>query len=133
MFIPEPLATAVAALPPVLRERARALHKLVLLDGRTWLQVAADHAEALRVPLHAVLAGGKDRRPLPTAARRRAWWEIHEGMGRPIGPMAIGRPFGVYPNAVVYGLGQRKAELEREKAIGSASTPAPSASPMEKA
>jgi hypothetical protein len=124
MFLPEQLRAVVEAMPALLQERAHALHRIVLASGRTWLEVAAAEADALRIPLASVLAGGKDKHALASAARRRAWWTVKHGMGRRIGDVEIARAFGVYPNAVVWGLRQRAAEIEAEK-----KTPA---SPVEK-
>jgi hypothetical protein len=116
MFLPPDLRAAVEAMPALLQERAHALHRLPLADGRTWLEAAAKAADSLHLPLVSLLAGGKDKHALASAARRRAWWwMVKHGTGRPVGNVEIARAFGVYPNAVVWGLRQRAAEIEAEK------------------
>lgn len=124
MFMAPEITAAVDALPAALRERAHALHRLVLAGGRTWLDVAAAEAGALRVPLASVLAGGKDKCALASAVRRRAWWAIKYGMGRAVGNSEIARAFGVYPNAVRWGLARREAEIAAEKKTLIAPAPA---------
>ncbi len=111
MWFAPALRAVVEALPEREHLLARALHRLVISDDRSWLEVCADAARIERTTLQALLEENRCR--APSAARRHAWWLITEHSTANFS--AISSAFGVHRTTVLAGVAKHAARVEQER------------------